>query len=302
MENVLIIGGSGFIGTFLSKKLQEKYNVFIYDKNEPNNDYKGMFIKGNFVDEYNFYDILKEHKIDIVFHMLSTTVPMDKLDHIEDEILMNVIPSIRLFKAMLNADVKRLIFASSGGTVYGEYNGAPHKCEDNTNPISSYGIQKNMIEKYIEIFNLYYDMEFITVRISNPYGVWKSKNRFQGIIPIFLDRLISDSEIVVYGETVRDYIFIDDLINALLLLIDYKGIKRIFNIGTGVGHSISQIIEILELKIGKKFKKINYDQIRKCDVKENILDISDTVCELNWIPRYNIEEGVNDIIKKMGLE
>ncbi len=299
MKNVMVLGGNGFIGTFLSKRLQNEYNVIIYDRNEPSYSFNGTFIKGNFVEEINFFEILKDNNIDIVFHLLSTTVPTENLDCIEDEIIMNVIPSIKLFKAMIKAGVKKLIFASSGGTVYGEYSGTPHKCEDSTNPISSYGVQKNMIESYINLFNLYYSTEFIIARISNPYGVWAQKNRFQGVIPIFINNLINDSEITIYGETIRDYIFIDDVIDALVLLKDYTGTERKFNIGTGIGHTTSEIVEMLESKLKKNFVKINYEKIRKCDVKENILDISNTISELKWMPKYNIEDGINNTINKI---
>lgn len=89
------------------------------------------------------------------------------------------------------------------------------------------------------------------------------------------------------------------MIDALILLKDYSGKQRKFNVGTGIGHATSEIVEMLEFKLRKKFVKINYEEIRKCDVKENILDISNTISELKWKPKYNIEEGINNTINKI---
>jgi NAD-dependent epimerase/dehydratase len=300
MKNILIFGGSGFIGSFLSKRLCNQYNVFIYDINEPIFQGKFTFIKGNFSEDLNFFDILTSNKIDVVFHMISTTIPEEGTKNIEKEIIMNVLPSIRLFNSMVSLNIKKLIFLSSGGAVYGEYNGIPHKTSDLLKPICSYGIQKKTIEDYIELFNLYYDMEFTIVRVANPYGVWEQEGRVQGVIPIFINNILKEKEVTIYGETVRDYIYIDDLIDALEILIEYKGKERIFNIGTGIGHSISEIIKIIEDSTSRKFKNKFILDIRKCDVKENILDISKTCSELDWTPNWiNICDGINFIINKL---
>lgn len=298
--NILVLGGCGFIGSFLVKRLQEEHNVIIYDRCEPAYEFKGKYIVGNFAEEQRFYEILVENRVDLVFHLISTALPSDSTQMIEQEILNNVIPSVRLFEAMVKADVKRLIFASSGGTVYGESLGRPHKVEDRTAPICSYGIQKNSIENYIALYNLYYDMEFIVARISNPYGVWKQQNRLQGIIPIFIRKLLDDEPITVFGDTKRDYIYIDDVIDAFMCMIKYEGSERVFNVGTGVATSISEIIEIIEEQVGKKFSQIEYKDIRKCDVRENVLDVTEIGRQLQWFPgKKNIKEGICDMTAKI---
>ncbi|MBP3609393.1 MAG: NAD-dependent epimerase/dehydratase family protein [Lachnospiraceae bacterium] len=299
MKNILVLGGCGFIGSFLVKRLQEEHNVLVYDRCEPVYEFKGKSIIGNFAEEQNFYEILVENQVDLVFHLISTALPTDSTHAIEQEILTNVIPSVRLFEAMVKANVKRLIFSSSGGTVYGESFGQPHKVTDRTAPICSYGIQKNSIENYIALYNRYYGMEFIVARISNPYGVWTQQNRMQGIIPIFIRKLLDDEPITVFGDTKRDYIFIDDVIEAFVCMIEYCGMERVFNVGTGVATSISEIIGIIETEIGKKFSQIEYKDIRKCDVKENVLDASKSKEKLKWSIKNGIEKGVIEVIEKI---
>lgn len=301
--NILVLGGCGFIGSFLVKRLQKEHNVVIYDRCEPAYEFCGKSIIGNFAEEQNFYEILVENRIDLVFHLISTAIPSDGTEAIEQEILTNVIPSVRLFEAMVKANVKRLIFSSSGGTVYGESLGRPHKVEDKTAPICSYGIQKNSIENYIALYNLYYGMEFIVARISNPYGVWKQQNRLQGIVPIFIRKLLDDEPITVFGDTKRDYIYIDDVIDAFMCMIEYEGAERVFNVGTGTATSISEIIEIIEEQVGKKFSQIEYKDIRKCDVQENVLDVAMPMEALQWNLKWeNIEDGIVCVICQMKLD
>lgn len=298
--NILVLGGCGFIGSFLVKRLQEEHNVIIYDRCEPTYEFNGKCIVGNFSEEQRFYEILVENQINLVFHLISTAIPNESTQMIEQEIMTNVIPSVRLFEAMVKANVKRLIFSSSGGTVYGESLGYSHKVEDRTVPICSYGIQKVSIENYISLYNLYYDMEFIVARISNPYGVWKQQNRLQGIIPIFIRKLLDDESITVFGNTKRDYIHIEDVIDAFMCMIDYQGSIRAFNVGTGIAICTNEIIEIIEKKIQKKFVRIEYKGVRKCDVKENILDIYETMKYLKWQPkRMNIEKETDRIIREI---
>ena len=300
MKNILILGGCGFIGSFLVKRLQTEHNVILYDLCKPEYPFEGKYIIGNFAEEQNFYSILRENEINMVFHLISTTVPTEDTTGIEAEIVTNVIPTVRLLDAMIKAEVKKMIFASSGGTVYGESKGGAHKPEEHLTPVCSYGIQKCSIENYISLYNRYYGTEFMVARISNPYGVWKQQNRVQGIVPIFIQRLLKAEPITVYGNTKRDYIFIKDLIDALECLMKYSGPVRLFNIGTGKSSSIQQLIDCMEQSTGKKFPYIDYQEIRKCDVQENVLDITETINCLGWEPKFrDIREGIAYVIEQM---
>ena len=109
--NILVLGGCGFIGSFLVKRLQEEHNVIIYDRCEPAYEFNGKCIIGNFAEEQGFYEILVENQVELVFHLISTALPSDSTQMIEQEIMTNVIPSVRLFEAMVKANVRRLIFS-----------------------------------------------------------------------------------------------------------------------------------------------------------------------------------------------
>jgi len=299
MKNVLVLGANGFIGRHLINNLMLKANVVGYDRMLPNNHVTYPFIQGDFSVEEKFEELLSSFQIDTIYHLISSTVPCVGTTHAALEIEENVMPTVKLLEAMKNAGTKRIVFSSSGGTVYGELRGYPHKTTDPVKPICSYGLQKVIIEQYLDLYGQLYDMRCIVARISNPYGVLSLQNRKQGVIPILLSKLFLRESITIYGETVRDYIHISDVVESLTLLGKYEKEKRIFNIATGTSTSLQALLQMLEAIAECKFVEIVRQDIRDCDVWENALDISDTIRELNWCPKVALEEGIKHTFFEM---
>jgi len=306
MERILVLGSQGFIGRNLTQELkQKKFSVYGYDKISLElvvEHEKPKYIHGDFTNEHDFECILTKNKIDTIYHLISTTIPSESTDNIIDEIKDNVFPTIRLLDTLRKLSNIKLIFISSGGTVYGESLCYPHKPDDRLHPICSYGIQKSLIENYINLYNNFYDISYNIVRISNAYGVELQKEKMQGIIPIFINKLICNEPITLYGDSKRDYIYIDDVIEALIKIGDYTGEKKAFNVGSGVSFSTSQVIKMIEDAIGKQFQDIIKLPKRACDVNENVLDITETINELDWNPEYNMKAGIDDLISKLALQ
>lgn len=290
MKNVLILGGTGFIGKYLAESLKQEYGVFIYGRTDPHND--TPFLTGNYIRETEFERLLNERKIDLIYHLVSTTIPKEDTSDIVREAEDNLLPTLRLLEAMRKTGTARLIFVSSGGTVYGESNGRPHLVSDDCAPICGYGMQKLVIEQYLNFYRRRYNLDCRIARLSNPYGVPPKKPRGQGIIPIFLDRLRNGQGITLYGDTVRDYIHIDDAVEALHRFADYTGDRYCLNIGSGRPVRLSELVGLIETTTGKRFVSVTHDSIRKCDVEESILDISETVRTLQWCPKIGLEDGI----------
>jgi len=299
MKNVLVLGSNGFIGHHLVNRLLLEYNVIGYDRIAPNVSLPYPFIQSDFTQDEKFEDILLSFRIDTVFHLISSTIPCQESKQIIREIEENIIPTVKFLEAMNNTGAKRIIFCSSGGTIYGESKGKPHLCTDNIEPICSYGIQKAVIEHYLGLYNKLYNIKGLIARISNPYGMLTLQNRTQGVIPIFISKLLLKEPIILYGETLRDYIHINDVIEALNKLGQYEKEKKIFNIGTGIPTSLKDLIKLLERVTKRKFVDIIKKDKRNYDVYENSLDISDTVNELDWQPKISLEEGVQLIFNDM---
>lgn len=296
MDRILVLGSNGFIGSHLVQNLISSCFVVGYDA--PNTESllqheNYRHIASNFCTEEHFAEILSTYNISAVYHFICTSTPQDGTDHLEDEILSNILPTIRLLNACVSAGVKRVIFASSGGTVYGE-NTAFTSCTENDRlrPICSYGIQKEMIESYLLLFNHMHNLDISIARIANPYGPGVRLGRTQGIVPILLRNLLADQPAILYGETVRDYLYIDDLTSALVKLLHYEGETNVFNIGSGVGVSLSSLVNQIEHIVGKNFCHVKKINIRKCDVHINILDVSKAKQELQWEAHISLEEGI----------
>lgn len=301
--NILILGSSGFIGSRLAEQLLLNHQVVGYSRHTPahlldNTSYTQ--ITGDFVSEQNFGHILSKYQISCIYHCISTTTPHIGTSHILSELQENVLPTLRLLEAAVECGVERVIFLSSGGTVYGEQGmSSEHSESDPLLPICSYGAQKASIEAYLNVYHHVHGLKTMIARVSNPYGLDTRKGRSQGIIPIFLRALYEDSGIILFGNTVRDFIHIDDVTNALVRLKDYTGTGHVFNIGSGTGIHLQQVVELMEQLAQKRFKSIQHLPIRDCDVAVNLLDVEYSCRELQWTPQISLEDGILGLIHQM---
>jgi UDP-glucose 4-epimerase len=302
MKKVLILGANGFIGKALCRRLAKEYKILAYDIkfSEENRNIENVeFIEGNFIQEISFEEILEG--VDTIYHLISTTLPTDSTKYVQEEIIENVLPTVRLLEAMVAKQVKTIIFSSSAGTIYGEKGHCVNNVEDALAPNCSYGVQKKVIETYLEFYGLKYGINYKIARIANPYGLGQDAKRVQGVIPILIGRLLEEEEIVVYGDgsNARDYIYMEDLIEVLVKLLEYCGDKSKFNIGTGRVHSLLEIINLIEKISKKKFVKINYLPVRIHDISSTNLEVKSTFLELDWTPDTDLEQGIAKILNSM---
>jgi UDP-glucose 4-epimerase len=235
--------------------------------------------------------------IDYVFHLISSTTPSSSNQDMCFDISTNLIPSLNLLESCVKNDVAKLIFFSSGGTVYGVPECVPISELHNTNPICSYGIQKLAIENYIYMYHILYGLKSAILRLSNPYGFGQGIQKKQGFIGTLIHRLKSGKEMEIWGDgtVVRDYIYIDDVIQASIKALNYESNFCILNIGSGIGLSIIDIIHQVENIIQEKLNVV-YKASRSFDVPVNILDISRASSLLTWQPDIPISEGIRKMI------
>lgn len=293
----LVLGASGFIGSHLVKALiKEGHFVKLFNR-VPDLTFDDSLssvteiIQGDFNNETLLANALAE--CDICFHLISTVLP--KTSNIDPayDVRTNLIGTIKLLDYAAQLGLKKIIFLSSGGTVYGYPKQLPIPEDHPTDPICSYGITKLAIEKYLEFYYQHHGLNYVVLRLSNPYGARNRTNNNQGIIPIFLEKIIRQECVEIWGDgtVVRDYIYISDVIDALIKAINYQGSARIFNIGSGQGRSINHILEDIEHILECKVKK-QYTASRVFDVPANILDISRAEQVLNWAPQVTFAEGL----------
>lgn len=292
---ILITGATGFIGQNLVATLANSNELLLYTRRD--RDYLelgGCRIKnifGTFSVDEDYREITQG--VDIVYHLISTSIPNNSNDDIAKEITDNVLATIKLLDGCIKSGVKKVIFISSGGTVYGSTNSLPLRESDGNLPISGYGLQKLTIEKVLYLYNYLHGLDYRIIRLSNPYGPYQIPNGVQGVVTTFIDRVQRDKKIYVYGDgsIIRDYIYIDDAINAIIKIANYKGGEKVFNVGSGIGLSINDVINIIE-KVLELKADVEYKDARKTDVPSNILCIERYIRELGQLVFTSFDEGI----------
>ena len=302
-KRILVLGGSGFIGQHLSRALINRgcfVRCFALEKPEAVNilgDSEGKieWVTAEFNDTARIRNSLTD--IDVVFHLISTTIPSTSNKNLKADLTDNILPTLSLLDEITRSDVKKIIFISSGGTVYGMPEVIPIPEDHKEYPVCGYGIHKLMIEKYLHLYNYLYNLDFNVVRLSNPYGAAQIADRPQGAIGNFLFHVLNNKPIEILGDgkVIRDYIYIEDAVEALFSVMLYSGNTRIFNIGSGEGHSLLDIIHIIEQISGSPVDKI-FKPGRKEDLAVNILDIKKAVSELSWSPKTDLVTGITLIL------
>jgi UDP-glucose 4-epimerase len=295
--NMLVLGGNGFIGSHIvDLLLQNNHFVRVVDKfperfRKPLDGVDYRII--HFEDKAELAESLTN--IDIVYHCISTTVPStSSLDPIYD-IQSNLVNTVSFLNMMIKAEIKRIVFLSSGGTVYGNPTETPTRETHPLRPISSYGIVKVAIENYLFMYEMLNKMKPVILRPSNPYGPRQGHFQTQGVISTFLKSIRSDKELFVWGtgDIVRDYIYIDDLVE-LCYQASISDRCGVFNVGSGRGTSINEIIGIISRITNINADAKFYPQ-RAVDVQKIVLDISKTTETFKWAPKISLEEGIRDM-------
>lgn len=230
---------------------------------------------------------------DVCFHLVSTTLPKTSNDNPAFDVESNLVSSIRLLQLATAAGVRRVVFLSSGGTVYGTPQLLPIPETHATEPECSYGIVKLAIEKYLELFRKLHGLDYVVLRLSNPFGEGQRLQASQGAVAVFLGKAMRGEAIEIWGDgtVVRDYMHISDAVEAIARAATADVQSRIFNIGSGEGLALNGVLDGIEHVLGQKTRRV-YLEARSFDVPVNVLDIGRARRELGWSPRLNFLEGL----------
>jgi UDP-glucose 4-epimerase len=290
-----VLGGNGFIGTHLVDGLLEKGNlVRIYDRSP--NRFRATPQDAEYVEgELGNHGLIREavEGMEVVFHFVSTTLPKTSNDDPIYDVRSNLIDTLQLLEACIEAGVRKVIFASSGGTVYGLTQTVPITEDHPANPVTSYGIVKLAVEKYLGLFHHLHGLDYTALRISNPYGPYQDPGGQQGAIAVFLHRLYTGQPITIWGDgrVVRDYLYVADLVDALVLAAESETPRKVLNVGSGQGTSLNELVALMGEVTGER-TEVEYHSGRALDVPANVLDVSRAHEELGWNPRIELAEGI----------
>lgn len=267
---IAIVGSNGFIASNFSKRLRELPNVeLLLCGSSPHN------ISG-FQDIYKVIDLFDEQvilsyfkDIDIIYYFKSATIPSSSWENPLIEIQNNLIPFLTFLNTISKLNIKKLVFISSGGAIYGETSNSISEDFDKE-PISPYGITKLTIEHYLNYYYKKYNLHYDILRVSNVYGYWPFSLRKFGLINTYLNEIEDNSTISVFGDggIIRDYIYITDLVNILLRLLDNIDVEknRVLNVSSGDCFTINEIIKAIQCVVQIRFN-VEYTNSRSSDVR-----------------------------------
>ena len=299
-KNILLLGGNGFLVLNLAKELSkcEYFNVCVYDISEPIEVVsKVKYFSGNMDNADEIFRIMKEYKINVLVHLVSTIIPGSSLDQYINNCRLVQLSTIPIMDYCAKNNVK-IVYFSSGGTVYGVKGGVISENEP-VAPISYYGLSKVQIEDLINFYHRRYNLNYLILRPSNPYGYGQNLHGKQGLIAVIIGCILDNKPVTIYGDgnTIRDYIYIGDFVYYVKELIRMGILNETINIGSGVGYSINQIIEIFNGIVGYDIP-IDHVMARGDDVPKMVLD---TTRLHNFIRHDNIslKDGIISFYKNV---
>lgn len=302
MAKAVVIGANGFIGSHLVDALASSgHEVRAFDRfssREPTFRAPAEIMVGEFLSRGDLEAAVAGQ--DYVFHFLSTTTPATAESDPTLDVRTNLAQTIELLEASVHAGVGRVFFASTGGAIYGDQGKNEYSELDATIPASPYAIGKLAIEQYLRFFRVKHGLASTTLRISNPYGTRQHPSKKQGLIPIALRQILAGKPVVQFGDgsMVRDYLFVEDLVRMIVPLLAADSQHDLYNMGSGVGHSVSEVLEALRRVTGTDFD-VEQRPTPPTFVDHVVLDTTRYRSEFGEVELTSLDEGIRKTFTEM---
>lgn len=294
----VVFGGGGFIGSAIADRLlKDGHALRIFER--PRVEPYRRFSEGEQV-EWMTGDLQSSHDVgvaldgaDLVVHLVSSTLPKSSNDDPIYDVQSNLVATLQMIDVMVAKNVSRMIFISSGGTVYGTPTYLPVDEKHRTEPQTSYGIVKLAIEKYLLMYQRTHGIRTTILRVANPFGERQRIETAQGAVGVFLHRAMTGQPIEIWGDgtVIRDYLYISDVAESFAAAVSYEGSKSIFNISSGIGMSLNELVAAIEAMLGRPVVR-RYLPARGIDVPVNVLDNLLARQEMGWTPKVAFSEGL----------
>ncbi len=301
--SVLVTGGAGFIGSnIVDMLIAEGYDVVVLDNlstgNIKNINENATFYQRDITDDLT--DIFKKEDIESVLHQAAQ---IDVRKSITDPVFdasINIIGSIRLLECCKDFGVKKVVYASSGGAVYGEPEYLPVDEGHPVSPLCPYGASKYSVEKYLDFYHAVHDLDFVVLRYGNVYGPRQDPFGEAGVVAIFANKMKARETPTIFGDgtQTRDFVYVGDVAEANLLAMNSRLSCDVFNIGFGKETSVNEIFNVLKETLDVDITP-KYGPPVKGEVYKICLDIKKAVRDLGWNPRTNIREGIEKFVKSL---
>lgn len=293
---ILVTGGAGFIGSHIVDRfIQEDHKVAIIDNlstgSETNINPKAKFFKVD-IRSAVIDKVFEKFKPDILCHHAAQIDVRKSTDDPIFDAQVNIIGTLNLLRACVRHNAKKVVFASTGGAIYGEQDYFPADEKHPANPLSPYGVTKLTIEKYLLFFKETHGIDFVSLRYANVYGPRQNPLGEAGVVAIFSRKLLTGEQAVIYGDgkQTRDFVFVDDAVESNVLALKHPK-SEIFNIGTGVETDINVLFGMLR-DAAKSAQKEIHAPAKAGEQQRSVLDSSKAEKLLGWKPQFSVDQGL----------
>ena len=298
---ILVTGGAGFIGSnVVDGLLARGHEVAVFDDLSSGRrefvDPRATLFEGDLARPEDVEHCIAEFRPEVVdHHAAQIDVRKSVSDPIHDA-RTNVLGSIGLLQSCSRHAVRKVIYASTGGALYGEGRQLPATEDHPVNPEAPYGISKHTVEHYLYLWKLLHGLDYTVLRYPNVYGPRQNPHGEAGVNAIFIGMMLHGERPRIFGtgEQVRDYVFVGDIVAANLLALD-RGAGQMLNIGTGVGTSVLDIVRTINEVLGTRIEPI-LEAARAGEIQRIYLDASRAKAELGWVPTVSFREGLKRTI------
>ena len=297
---VLVTGGAGFIGSnIVDALILAGHDVVVID-----NLYMGRMKNLNPKAKFYLMDLRADElekvfaleKFDVVYH---EAAQMDVRRSVENPIFdaqVNVLGTLNVLQNSVKNGVKKVVFASTGGAIYGEQDYFPADEEHPNRPVSPYGITKLTVEKYLYFYKLTYGLQHVILRYANVYGPRQNPHGEAGVVAIFIEKMLIGEQPIINGDgkQTRDFVFVEDVVRANLLAIDYPE-SDVFNVGTAIETDVNTIFRELNKIVGKNIPE-THGPAKEGEQQRSVINYSKAKERLGWEPKVSLQEGLRKTV------
>lgn len=306
IRNIALIGSSGFIGRHLTQRLSREKNLRLFLFGRSGDEYSKdniTYRKINFFDSNSLKENFKN--IDLVYYLVSETIPASSWQNPIQEIEKNLLPFLSFMEAISTLKVKKVVFISSAGTVYGTTSGKVAENFDKQ-PFSPYGIMKLTMENFLNYYRVKSQLQYDVYRVSNVYGEGQNTGKGLGIINTFLEKIITDKQIKIFGDgkNTRNYIYVKDVAELLTLSLRTPESSDVYNVSSDSTCNITELVETIRSIIPDDFTTI-YEESRQSDNAYIDLDNSKILSRFPNFTFTDLRSGITETyssLKKQAIK
>ncbi len=308
MTTVLVTGGAGFIGSHLADRLLAEGHRVISVDDLSTGRIANLAEARGYGKEFTFFNmdaradgllpLFERHRPEIVFHLAAQSGVRPSLEDPVKDAAINVMGSLNVLDCAAKVEARKVIYAASGGTLYGEPKRLPVKetTAQGSHPLSPYGVSKKVVLDYLAFYQRYRGLDFTALALGNVYGPRQDPTGEAGVIAIFAARMLAGERATIYGDgnQTRDYVFIDDVVHAFVQSID-RGSGKLVNVGTGLEASVNHLYKLLADIVGVDAEP-EHGPLPSGELRRIALDISRAASAIAWKPWTHLEDGLAETV------